>query len=92
MALITKPSTPAQEAQARAKYLTGLIWHAGAFVIINVFLWLLDAWGPGGINWAYIITAAWAFALAFHALAWFVDGRQLERRKAEEYLDKERDN
>lgn len=28
--------------QRNAKYLTGLLWHIGAFVIINAFFWLLD--------------------------------------------------
>lgn len=73
------------QAAERAKYLTGLMWHAGTFVIINVFFWLLDAWGEGGINWSFIITAAWGFALAFHALAYWIDGRQVEERKTEEF-------
>jgi hypothetical protein len=84
-----QPLTPEERAAKRAKYLTGLMWHAGAFVIINAFFWLLDAWGEGGINWAYIITAAWGFALAFHALAYWVDGRQVEERKARQYLREE---
>lgn len=89
MALAEKPTAEVR-ARQRAKYLTGLMWHAGAFVIINVFLWLLDAWGAGGINWAYIVTAAWGFALAFHAVAYWIDGRQIEERKTQEYLQEER--
>lgn len=64
--------------------------HAGAFLIINVFFWVLDAWGEGGVNWSFFITAAWGFALAFHALAYFIDGRQLEDRKIAEYLAEEK--
>jgi len=85
---------PAPEARAlkRAKYLTGLLWHAGAFLIINAFFWILDgAVDGGGFDWAYWITGVWGFALAFHVLAYYVDGRGLEERKAEEYLrDEER--
>lgn len=78
-------------AQRRAKYLTGLIWHIGAFAIINAFFWVLDLWtGAGGIQWAYWITLFWGFALLFHVLAWFVDGRQLERRRTQQYLEHER--
>jgi hypothetical protein len=74
----------------RAKYLTGLVWHAGAFVIINAFFWLLDlGLGQDGLQWAYWITAVWAFALAFHALAYYVDGRQLESRKTAEYVEEQ---
>lgn len=83
-------STPQERARRRAKYLSGLVWHAGAFVIINVFFWILDAMGAGGVNWAFWITAAWGFALAFHALAYYVDGRDLEGRKAAQYEAEER--
>jgi hypothetical protein len=79
-----------ERARKRAKYLTGLMWHAGAFLIINAFFWIIDLAGPGGINWAFWITAAWGFALAFHALAYIVDGRQVEERKSQQYLDEER--
>lgn len=81
-----------REARAaeRAKYLTGVMWHVGAFVIINAFLWLIDAWGAGGVNWAYLITVGWGFALAFHLLAYVVEGRQVEERKTRQYLDEDR--
>lgn len=87
----TPVQTPEQQAQRRAKYLSGLVWHAGTFVIINAFFWFLDLFvGQEGIQWAIWITLFWGFALAFHALAYIVDGRQLERRKTQEYLDEER--
>lgn len=86
----SEPPTPEQRAQQRAEYLTGLLWHAGTFVIINAFFWLLDLFGGGGVNWAFWITAAWGFALAFHALAYYVDGRQVEYRKTQQYLEEER--
>ena len=78
-------------ARRRAKYFTGLVWHIGTFVIINAFFWLMDlTLGQDGLQWAFWITIAWGFALLFHVLAWFVDGRQLERRRAEHYLDRDR--
>ncbi|MDH3498714.1 MAG: 2TM domain-containing protein [Acidimicrobiia bacterium] len=86
----TETQTAEERARRRAKYLSGLVWHAGAFLIINAFFWLLDIAGPGGVNWSFWITAAWGFALAFHALAYVVDGRQLEERKSQQYLDEER--
>lgn len=85
-----KMLTPQERAARRAKYLTGLLWHVGAFVIINAFFWLLDAMGAGGINWAFWITGAWALGLAFHALAYFIDGRDLEGRKAAQFEAEER--
>ncbi len=80
--------SPETRARERAKYLSGLIWHAGAFLIINVFFWAMDLGiGREGLNWSFWITGAWGLALAFHALAYIVDGRQLEERKAAQYLE-----
>lgn len=82
--------TTEELAARRAAYLTGLIWHLGTFVIINAFFWLLDVLvGPNGVQWAFWITLFWGLALLFHALAWFIDGRQLERRRAQRYLEDE---
>jgi uncharacterized membrane protein YhaH (DUF805 family) len=83
--------TPEARARRRAQYLSGLLWHAGAFLIINAFFWILDfAVGAEGLNWSIWITALWGFALAFHALAYYVDGRQVEERKTQQYLEEER--
>lgn len=74
-------------AQQRAEYLTGLLWHLGAFVILNAFFWILDIITGGGVTWASWITGFWGLALAFHLLAWFIDGRQLAERKTRQYLE-----
>jgi uncharacterized membrane protein len=82
--LTTRTGTPppAERARKRARYLTDLLWHAGAFLIINVFFWILDlGLGRGGVQWAYWITGVWAFALAFHGLAYYVDGRGVAERE-----------
>ncbi len=83
----SEAQTPEELAQRRAKYLSGLVWHIGAFVIINAGFWVLDIVTGGGLGWSLWITGFWGFALAFHALAYVVDGRQLERRKTQQYLD-----
>jgi len=64
--LDTENRHPEVRARQRAKYLTGFLWHAGTFVIINAFFWLLDGLGAGGINWSPWITLFWGLALAFH--------------------------
>ena len=84
----TASATETELAERRATYYTGLLWHVGAFLIVNGFFWALDlATGADGIQWAYWITAVWAFALAFHVLAYLIDGRQLRERKTQQYLD-----
>jgi uncharacterized membrane protein YhaH (DUF805 family) len=68
--------TPEEQAR-RARYLTGLLWHLGTFLIINAFFWVLDlVVGQAGLQWAYWITLFWGLALAFHVLAWLVTGRR----------------
>lgn len=86
----TKTSTPEELAQRRAGYLTGFLWHAGTFVIINAFFWILDSMDYGGITWSFWITLFWGLALAFHGLAYLIDGRQIEERKTDQYLDEQR--
>jgi hypothetical protein len=83
-------STAEARAEHRAKYLTGFLWHLGVFVIINGFFVLLDASGPGGLDWSYLIILFWGLGLAFHGLAYLIDGRDVERRKAAQYLEEER--
>ena len=92
--MITETTTPdlraRERARERAEYLSGLIWHAGTYVIINVFLWALDIYtGASGVQWAFWVTIGWGLAVAFHALAYLVDGRQLEERKIREYLEEQ---
>ena len=83
----TEVDTPEARARERAKSLTDLMWHTGAFVIVNAFLWTMDIVGGGGLEWAYWVTIPWGLGLAFHALAYWIDGRNVEERKYEEYLD-----
>ena len=85
--MVTKDDLSGEQmAQRRAKYTTGLLWHVGAFIIINGFFWLLDLFvGQDGVQWAPWITAFWGLALLFHILAWLIDGRQVERRLTQHY-------
>lgn len=77
-------------ARARAKSLVDLLWHIGAFVIVNGFLWLIDlTLGDPGADWAFWITALWGLGLAFHVLAYLIAGRQLVDRKTRQYLDQD---
>ena len=87
---LKEPVTAEVRAARRARYLTGLMWHVGTFLIINAFFWLLDAWGGSGVTWSFVVTVAWGLALAFHALAYLIAGRNVEHRKIEQYLEEDR--
>lgn len=82
-------STPETRARKRAKDFTGLMWHVGAFVIVNVFLWFMDIAGGGGVQWAYWVTIPWGIGLAFHVLAYLLDDSGLEQRKYQKFLAEE---
>lgn len=82
----TEDLTDDQFAERRATYFTGLLWHLGVFFIVNTFFWLLDVLvGQEGLQWAPWITIFWGLGLSFHVLAWLIDGRQIEQRRAERY-------
>ena len=84
----TELRTPEELAERQGKYLAGLVWHIGAFLIINAAFWVLDLMiGQSGLQWAFWITGVWGFALAFHILAYIVDGRDLATRRARHLLE-----
>lgn len=64
---------------------TGLLWHVGTFVLINALFWGMDlAVGQSGLQWAYLTTAVWAFALVY-----LIDGRTIEEDRTGEYLTRD---
>ncbi|WP_300623957.1 2TM domain-containing protein [Ilumatobacter sp.] len=79
--------TPEQLAEREARYFEDLMWHVGTFAIINAFLWFLDLWvGQDGAQWAYWVTVAWGIGLAFHVLAYLIDGRSISHRRVDRLL------
>ncbi len=78
--------TPGARARRRARYLTGLAWHAGAYAILCIGFVGLDLLGDRALSWSYWIMAVWGIALAFHGLAYLVDGTGLEERRMRRYL------
>ena len=78
--------TPEARARRRARYLTGLAWHAGTYLTINIGFMALDLLGDRALSWSYWIIAVWGIALAFHGLAYLIDGTGLEDRKTRDYL------
>ena len=82
-------STPESRARKRAESYTGLMWHLGTYVVVNVFMWFIDIQGGGGVQWAYWVTIPWGIGLAFHTLAYFIDDSGIEQRKYRKFLAEE---
>jgi len=62
--------SPASRAASRATARRDVLVHAGAFVIVNGFLWLQDYAIGGGIEYAYWVTIPWGVGLAGHILSY----------------------
>ena len=84
-------STPEARARKRARALTDLMWHVGAFVLVNAFLWIQDIAAGGGVDYAYWTTIPWGVGLLAHIIAFFYSQRGLEDRKYDQYLKEERE-
>ena len=79
-----------ERARERARAFTDLMWHAGAFVIINAMIWMLDLiTGASGVQWAYWVTIFWGIGLAFHVLTYLIEDSGASERKYEEFLSEE---
>ncbi len=65
-----------REARRTADALTGLMWHALIFTMVNAFIWFQDIVLGDGLNYAYWITIPWALGLGVHAMVVFIERRQ----------------
>lgn len=78
-------STHEERARKHAEAYSALMWHVGAFIVINAFFWVLDLVdGPAGLQWAHWITILWGVPLGFHLVAYLVGGAK--ERKYRELL------
>ena len=66
------------------------MWHLATFVIINGFLWAIDLYQGGGVNWAFWVTISWGIGLAFHVASYMLDDNGLQNRRYQRYLEEER--
>ena len=90
-----------EEAYLRAKKkvdtIIGFYWHLAVYLVVNIFLILLiglnsnegfSGFGP------YATAVFWGIGLAFHFIGAFgpdfLFGKDWEKKKIEEYMDKER--
>jgi hypothetical protein len=76
--------TPEEVAKQRAEDWSGLMWHIAAFVIVNIFLWVIV---PSAAIW---VTLGWGIGLAFHIAAFLIGDNGPSNRRYQKYLAEER--
>lgn len=76
--------TPEERAAKRAKDHSALMWHLSAFVIVNVFLWIIV---PEAALW---VTISWGIGLAFHVAAYVIGDDGPDSARYQKYLAEER--
>jgi hypothetical protein len=89
---------PDDQALARARervgQLRGFYTHATVFVLVNLFLIAVNLIGSPHQLWFFYPLIGWGIGLGMHALTVFGSigpfSRDWERRKVQEYLDRER--
>jgi hypothetical protein len=59
-----------------ASALSDLLWHTGAFIVVNAFIWIQDIAIGGGVDYAYWITIPWGIGLTVHALMFYRNHRR----------------
>lgn len=91
-----------EEAYLRAKQkldkIVGFYWHLAVYVVVNVFLIILIGVNSGDGFWHFGTFATplfWGIGLVFHFLGVFgpdfLFGKNWEKRKIQEFMDKERE-
>jgi hypothetical protein len=82
-------------ARKRAGAKLGWYSHAAIYVVVNLFLFAVSAYGFGDRRWSVFPLLGWGVGLAFHGISVFVLGtgsdlRERMVRKERERLERER--
>ena len=76
--------TPEEVAKQRVEDWTAVMWHVAAYVIVNVFLWVIV---PSAAIW---VTLGWGIGLAFHIASFWIGDTEPSSRRYQKYLAEER--
>lgn len=79
-------------AKERVEDLQGFYWHLGSFIVVNLFLTLLDVYPDGRYDWAYWPLFGWGLGLFFNAVRvfGFFNNHAWEQRMIQKELEKNR--
>lgn len=86
----TGKTTIETRAHRSARYFTGVLWHAGTYLIVGVLLMVLDLVGSGRLGWSIWVIGFWGMGLAFHILAYLIEGRGIEEHLVQDLMDDDR--
>lgn len=94
MEIINEPKNEAmlkleKRAAKRAKDLKDFYSHAGTYIIVNLFLFTLNAITSFGHWWFYWPMLGWGIGLLIHAMDTFGFGKEWEQKKKEEIIERE---
>jgi len=77
-ALIFRDRRNPQPKEQQGEY-ANLMWHIGAYVVVNALLWFQDIAAGGGLEYAYWVTIPWGVGLAAHITAYVVESHDTQR-------------
>ena len=90
---MNEEETKYQRAKKRVEALRGFYVHLGVYVVVNLFLFLLNIITSPDILWFYWPLLGWGIAIVVHALSVFVFGHPFgadwEEKKIREIMEKQ---
>jgi hypothetical protein len=90
---MNEEATKYQRAQKRVEALKGFYIHLGVYLIVNLFLFLLNIITSPDNLWFYWVLLGWGIAVVAHAFSVFGSGRLLgadwEEKKIKEIMEDE---
>lgn len=62
-----------ERAEKRVEAKASLRSHWFTYIVVNAFLFAIDWWSGGGIDWAYWAAIGWGVGIALHTLSTFAE-------------------
>ncbi len=88
----TKEDERYKAARSRVQQLRAFYTHLATFLVINVFLVVLNLITSPDTLWFYWVTLGWGVGLVIHGLqvfgAWTIFGKDWEERKIRQYMER----
>jgi uncharacterized membrane protein len=84
-----------QRAKERVKEVKGFYGHLISFIVVNVFLAIVNLLTTPGFWWFLFVTFFWGIGLIIHGLSVFMKrglfSKEWEERKIKKYMEEEKE-